>query len=244
MRLSTLVDSLQLTAGPGTGGGTATAVRGEERSSVCISVLDPALTIRQANQDFFRAFATPVEGSADVLAPAPSDSSSTAPDVFGRNFRDLVHPSVRQPLMRQFERLLEGRRDRFATNVVALRSTGDVFNGSLTAAAVRSYGPDPTAVLVVMQSGDGSEDDAVVAPRRKLLSEIDARILEGIAAGLSTIPLASRLYLSQHGVEYHVTGLLRKLKAPNRAALVSRAYAMGVLTVGTWPPRVVDDFIK
>ncbi|MGG2464389.1 LuxR C-terminal-related transcriptional regulator [Streptomyces sp. RGM 3693] len=235
---------MQLSTGHSTVGVAGKPVRGEERPSVCISVLDPTLTIRQANQDFFRAFATPAEGSADVLAPLPSDSSTAAPDVFGRNFRDLVHPSVRQPLMRQFERLLEGRRDRFATQVVALRPTGDVFNGSLTAAAVRGYGPGPAAVLVVMRSGGGSEDDAVVAPRRKLLSEIDARILEGIAAGLSTIPLASRLYLSQHGVEYHVTGLLRKLKAPNRAALVSRAYAMGVLTVGTWPPRVVDDFIK
>ncbi|WP_420882602.1 MULTISPECIES: LuxR C-terminal-related transcriptional regulator [Streptomyces] len=238
------MDSLQLSTDHSAAGTAGTAVRGEERPSVCISVLDPALTIRQANQDFFHQFATPAEDSADVLAPLPSDSSSTAPDVFGRNFRELVHPSVRQPLMRQFERLLEGRRDRFATQVVALRPTGDVFNGSLTAAAVRGYGPDPTAVLVVMRSGQSAEDDAVVAPRRKLLSEIDARILEGIAAGLSTIPMASRLYLSQHGVEYHVTGLLRKLKAPNRAALVSRAYAMGVLTVGTWPPRVVDDFIK
>ncbi|KPC87054.1 LuxR family transcriptional regulator, partial [Streptomyces sp. NRRL WC-3753] len=84
----------------------------------------------------------------------------------------------------------------------------------------------------------------VMAPRKKLLSEIDARILEGIAAGVSTIPLASRLYLSRQGVEYHVTGLLRKLKVPNRAALVSRAYSMGVLKVGTWPPKVVEDFIK
>ncbi|WP_438290422.1 LuxR C-terminal-related transcriptional regulator [Streptomyces sp. HUAS TT7] len=239
-----LVDSLQFSAGHSTVGATGTAVRGEEWPSVCISVLDPALTIRQANQDFFRHFATPAEPSVDVLAPPPSDSSTAAPDIFGRNFRDLVHPSVRQPLMRQFERLLEGRRDRFATNVVALRPTGDVFTGSLTAAAVSGYGPAPAAVLVVMQSGRRPADDALVAPKRKLLSEIDARILEGIAAGLSTVPLASRLYLSQHGVEYHVTSLLRKLKAPNRAALVSRAYAMGALTVGTWPPRVVEDFIK
>ncbi|WP_435056523.1 LuxR C-terminal-related transcriptional regulator [Streptomyces noursei] len=238
------MESLQLSEDPSTARSARATVRGEERASVCISVLDPALTIRQANQDFFRQFASPITSPADIIAPPPSDSTTTAPDVFGRNFRDLVHPSVRQPLMRQFERLLEGRRDRFATPVVALRPTGDVFNGSLTAAAVRGYGPDPSAVLVVMRSGQGSADDGVVAPKRKLLSEIDARILEGIAAGLSTIPLASRLYLSQHGVEYHVTGLLRKLKAPNRAALVSRAYAMGVLTVGTWPPRVVDDFIK
>ncbi|MGD3110465.1 LuxR C-terminal-related transcriptional regulator [Streptomyces sp. YGL11-2] len=216
-----------------------------DQSGVCMAVLDPKLTVRQANQDFFHHFATAAAASADVLdSSAASGSSTTAPDVCGRNFRDLVHPSVRQPLMRQFERLLEGRRDRFAAHVVALRPTGDAFTGSLTASAVRGYHPDPTAVLVLMRSGEGTEDDAVVAPRKKLLSEIDARILEGVAAGLSTIPLASRLYLSRQGVEYHVTGLLRKLKVPNRAALVSRAYAMGVLTVGTWPPRVVDDFIK
>lgn len=215
-----------------------------DRSGMCMAVLDPALTIRQANQDFFRHFATPTAASFDVLASPASDSSTTAPDVCGRNFRDLVHPSVRQPLMRQFERLLMGRRDRFAAHVVALRPEGDAFTGCLTAASVSGDGPDPAAVLVLMRSGQSSEDDAVVAPRKKLLSEIDARILEGIAAGLSTVPLASRLYLSRQGVEYHVTGLLRKLKVPNRAALVSRAYAMGVLTVGTWPPRVVDDFIK
>ncbi|MFJ3823645.1 helix-turn-helix transcriptional regulator, partial [Streptomyces nodosus] len=40
------------------------------------------------------------------------------------------------------------------------------------------------------------------------------------------------------------TCLLRKLRVPNRAALVSRAYSMGVLKVGVWPPKVVQDFIK
>ncbi|MFJ9411276.1 LuxR C-terminal-related transcriptional regulator [Streptomyces sp. NPDC101393] len=243
---SALVDSPQFSAGRSAAGATG---RREERPSsdqpgLCMALLDSKLTIRQANQDFFRHFATPAESSVDVLAAPPSESATTAPDVCGRKFRDLVHPSVRQPLMGQFERLLKGRRDRFAAHVVALRPTGDAFTGSLAATAVSGAAHDPASVLVVMRSGQGEEDDAVVAPRKKLLSEIDARILEGIAGGLSTIPLASRLYLSRQGVEYHVTGLLRKLKVPNRAALVSRAYAMGVLTVGTWPPRVVEDFIK
>lgn len=100
------------------------------------------------------------------------------------------------------------------------------------------------AILVLMRSSEGAEDAGVLTNQKKILTEIDARILEGIAAGLSTIPLASRLYLSRQGVEYHVTGLLRKLRVPNRAALVSRAYSMGVLNVGTWPPKVVEDFIK
>ncbi|MET7762685.1 hypothetical protein ABZS71_11825 [Streptomyces sp. NPDC005393] len=41
-----------------------------------------------------------------------------------------------------------------------------------------------------------------------------------------------------------MTRLLRKLRVPNRAALVSRAYSMGVLNVGSWPPKVVEDFVK
>ncbi|OKI01397.1 hypothetical protein A6A06_19265 [Streptomyces sp. CB02923] len=199
--------------------------------------------VRQATRGFYRHFAT-AEAAFDVLAVSSSDSSVTAPDACGRDFRELVHPSVRQPLVRQFERLLAGRCDWFTAQVVALGSNGDAFTGSLTATAVSGDAAEPGGVLVMMRSGQRAEGAAVVAPRKIMFSAVDARILEGIAAGLSTIPLASRLYLSRQGVEYHVTGLLRKLKAPNRAALVSRAYAMGVLTVGTWPPRVVDGLVE
>ncbi|MFJ4923931.1 LuxR C-terminal-related transcriptional regulator [Streptomyces sp. NPDC088725] len=189
--------------------------------------LDPTLTIQQANQEFFRQF-------GDSLA-----------DVCGRSFRDLVHPSVQQPLMRQFSRLVEGKRQRFASHVVAVGPQDSAFAGTLTASAVSGENRDVAAILVLMRPADGSAEDAgVLTKQKKILTEIDARILEGIAAGLSTIPLASRLYLSRQGVEYHVTGLLRKLRVPNRAALVSRAYSMGVLNVGTWPPKVVEDFIK
>ncbi|MEV8392646.1 MULTISPECIES: LuxR C-terminal-related transcriptional regulator [unclassified Streptomyces] len=193
---------------------------------MCMASLDPALTIQQANEEFFRRFG---DASAGVC---------------GRSFRDLVHPSVQQPLMRQFSRLVEGKRQRFASHVVAVGPEDSAFAGTLTAAAVSGETPDVAAILVLMRSSEGSEDAGVLTNQKKILTEIDARILEGIAAGLSTIPLASRLYLSRQGVEYHVTGLLRKLRVPNRAALVSRAYSMGVLNVGTWPPKVVEDFIK
>ncbi|PVE11133.1 LuxR family transcriptional regulator [Streptomyces scopuliridis RB72] len=197
-----------------------------DQPGLCMASLDPALTIQQANEEFFRRF---------------GDSSA---GVCGRSFRDLVHPSVQQPLMRQFSRLVEGKRQRFASHVVAVGPEDSAFAGTLTAAAVSGETPDVAAILVLMRSSEGSEDAGVLTNQKKILTEIDARILEGIAAGLSTIPLASRLYLSRQGVEYHVTGLLRKLRVPNRAALVSRAYSMGVLNVGTWPPKVVEDFIK
>ncbi|MEV0041122.1 PAS domain-containing protein [Streptomyces sp. NPDC050804] len=197
-----------------------------DQGGLCMASLDPALTVQQANQEFFRRF---------------GDSSA---DVCGRSFRELVHPSVQQPLMRQFSRLVEGKRQRFASHVVALGPEDSAFAGTLTAAAVSGESPDVAAILVLMRSSESESDAGVLTSQKKILTEIDARILEGIAAGLSTIPLASRLYLSRQGVEYHVTGLLRKLRVPNRAALVSRAYSMGVLNVGTWPPKVVEDFIK
>ncbi|MFF7976291.1 LuxR C-terminal-related transcriptional regulator [Streptomyces sp. NPDC007905] len=189
--------------------------------------LDKTLTIQQANQEFFRQF----NGSSE--------------DICGRNFRDVVHPSVQQPLVRQFSNLLEGRHQRFVTPVIAVGPGEEsAFTVPLTAVAVRGGLPDTTAILVMMPTAGDAEGTRVVPKRKKILSAMDARILEGIAAGVSTVPLAASLYLSRQGVEYHVTCLLRKLKVPNRAALVSRAYSMGVLKVGTWPPEVVDDFVK
>ncbi len=225
MATTTLADSTQAPS-QGLLGDQGGAPPPLDQPDLCMACLDPALTIQQANQEFFRQF------------------GATSAEVCGRSFRDLVHPSVRQPLMRQFSRLVEGKRHRFVTHMVAVRQQDSAFASPLTAVAVRGGTSDVSSILVLMPPTQISEDGGVVAHRKKILTEIDARILEGIAAGLSTVPLAARLYLSRQGVEYHVTGLLRKLKVPNRAALVSRAYSMGVLTVGIWPPKVVQEYIK
>jgi DNA-binding CsgD family transcriptional regulator len=86
--------------------------------------------------------------------------------------------------------------------------------------------------------------DARVPARLGLLSETDARVLEGVATGYSTLSLADRLFLSRQGVDYHVGTLLRRFRCPNRPALVAKAYAQGVLRPGAWPPRVVTDFVR
>ncbi|MER7792190.1 LuxR C-terminal-related transcriptional regulator [Streptomyces sp. NPDC097640] len=197
-----------------------------DQPGACVARLDASLLVQQANQEFFRQF------------------GGSSADVCGRGFCDLTHPSLRHPLRHQFARLVDGSRRRFATHVVAVSAEGTAFTSALTAVAVRGETSRVASILVVMRSADGFEDADVVTQHKKVITEIEARILEGIAAGISTIPLASRLYLSRQGVEYHVTRLLRKLRVPNRAALVSRAYSMGVLEVGSWPPRVVRDFVK
>ncbi|MFK4071566.1 hypothetical protein [Streptomyces sp. NPDC029674] len=40
------------------------------------------------------------------------------------------------------------------------------------------------------------------------------------------------------GVNYHLTRLCRRLRAPNRTALVARAYVLGLLDPEAWPPEV------
>ncbi|GID94513.1 LuxR C-terminal-related transcriptional regulator [Amorphoplanes digitatis] len=205
----------------------ADAFRATEGPGVCMAHLDRALAIRHANPEFFRRF------------------GETSAELCGRRFSELIHPSVRTPMMRNFARLLEGKHHRFASRVIAVRLGAEPLTGTLTGVAVQGGAPDATGVLVLMRTiGHEADAESAVIGRKKILSKIDAKILEGIAAGLSTIPLAARLYLSRQGVEYHVSGLLRKLQVPNRAALVSRAYSMGVLNVGVWPPKVIEDFIK
>jgi len=71
---------------------------------------------------------------------------------------------------------------------------------------------------------------------RPILSDLDAQIIESIAAGEPTMHIANKVYLSRQGVEYHVGKLLRHMRVPNRAALVAKAYTLGILTVGPWPP--------
>ncbi|MFF7125273.1 MULTISPECIES: helix-turn-helix transcriptional regulator [unclassified Streptomyces] len=188
--------------------------------------LDRNLALQQANHEFFHRF------------------GGSAPQLVGQSFVDLVHPSVQEPLLRQFAGLTDGRRDRFATEVIAVGPDGAPFRVFLTAFAVRGGTPDISAIWLMMTGFGDTAEPTMATPRKKILSEVDARILEGIAAGVSTVPLAARLYLSRQGVEYHVTCLFRKLRVPNRAALVSRAYSMGVLKVGTWPPKVAQDFVK
>nr|AJW65412.1 LuxR transcription regulator [Nocardiopsis sp. CMB-M0232] len=196
------------------------------RRNLTLVHLDRDLAVQQANREFFRIF------------------GNSSRQLVGLPFIDLVRPGVRQPLLQQFTGLIEGRRDRVGTRVIAVDADDTAFHSSLTAHAVRGGTSEISAIMVVMETFAEPVGPDTVTGRMKLLSKLEARILEGIAGGVSTVPLAARLYLSRQGVEYHVNSLFRKLKVPNRAALVSRAYSTGVLKVGAWPPEVAPDAVK
>ena len=192
-----------------------------EHAGLCVASLDLGLRVVEANDDFVASFGDPR----------------------GRSFFELLHPATHAPLRGQFERLLDGRRNRFVRRLAGIGPRGSVFPGDLTGIAVRGSAGQLALILIVVQP-EKSEAPAALLDRTRILTELDARILEGIAAGESTARLASRLFLSRQGVEYHVATMLKKLKAPNRVALISKAYSLGALSIASWPPKVSPDFVK
>jgi DNA-binding NarL/FixJ family response regulator len=77
-----------------------------------------------------------------------------------------------------------------------------------------------------------------------VLTYMDARILEGVAMGMTTAQLAAELYLSHQGIAYHIGTMMRKFEVPNRTALASKAFSAGIFRIGHWPPRVLPDYIN
>jgi DNA-binding CsgD family transcriptional regulator len=74
------------------------------------------------------------------------------------------------------------------------------------------------------------------------LTPAEARILELVALGLPSREIAFRMSVSRQAVTWHIGNLFMKLRAENRASLVARAYASGLLAGGSWPPHVAPRF--
>ncbi|MDT7800747.1 MAG: hypothetical protein QOI78_4180 [Actinomycetota bacterium] len=197
-----------------------------EQSGMCMANLDLGLRVVEANQYFTRQFGCSTQ------------------HVRGKSFCEFLHPSVQGRVQHQLTRLAEGRHPRFAEQMVAVGAKEAAFAGELTGIGVRGRAGRVDTLLVLVHPDRAETAPKMAAGNQKLLSPVDARILEGVAAGESTVQLAAKLFLSRGGVEYHVTTLLRKLKVTNRPALVSKGYSMGILGIGQWPPRVRPEYIR
>lgn len=204
---------------------SARATEAFTESSICIAALDPHQRIVDVSAGFLRQF------------------GGTAESRSGQDFHALLHPDTRSRVRQEFQRLFTENRASFHEPIRGIGRGDAVFAGDITGYASRGDGHRITSLVVVIRPDAPGGATRSAATRQRVLTDLDARILEGVAAGASTIQLASRLHLSRQGVEYRIASMFRKLGASNRAALVSRAYAMGALTVGSWPPRVQADFV-
>lgn len=197
-----------------------------ERSGLCIASLDVDGRVIDANPEFLRQFGRSIEA------------------LRGRHFLDLLHPGVHASVRRQFDLLASGRRERFADHMAGIADGGGVFAAELTGVAVHDASGDLVMTVVVVAPDEDVRESALSLDHGFSLSELDAKILERIANGESTVRIAAKLFISPQCVEYHVGIMFRKLKVPNRAALVSKAFSMALFNVASWPPKVLSTYVK
>lgn len=195
-----------------------------EDSGSGLAVMDRFLRIRETNETF-------------------REHSGHARELRHRRLPELLHPAVRSRVTAQFERLAGSHRRRFEERLPALWPTCAGREWDVTGLTVP--GPDGRAGTFVLLAapGETDEDAAGVSRPRRILKPTEARVLEGIAAGDTTVQLATTLHLSRQGVEYHVSRMLSQFRAPNRTSLVSKAFSMGVFGIGCWPPRVLPEYV-
>jgi DNA-binding NarL/FixJ family response regulator len=81
---------------------------------------------------------------------------------------------------------------------------------------------------------------ARAAPRPELLSARELEVLRLMRLGNSNLEIGHRLGIAERTVKAHVTAMLAKLNAPDRAGAVARGFDLGLLQVdpGVAEPRV------
>jgi DNA-binding CsgD family transcriptional regulator len=195
-----------------------------DHSGLGLAVLDLGSQIREANEAFCRYF--------------DHDRS----DLLKREFTSMLHPRCRGRLLQELTPLASGH------SLVMRRSvplwTGETdFIGELTGIAVESGGQRwRMREIMILVKPDISRNPQASVAAHKILSDVDAQILEGVAAGKSTVNIAAKVHLSRQGIEYHISAMLRRFNVSNRTALTSKAYAMGLLSASSWPPSVPSGY--
>src|SRR2546426_120694 len=139
-----------------------------DHSGICMAKLDSSIRLIETNADFSRQFR---------FLPA---------ELCGTRFCDLLHKDFQTRVSEQFTRMLAQQHPRFTEPMITFRQKDStVFNGELTVFTVRCI--DSLIALVCPE--DASRNGRPPASRRLLLTDLDARILEGVAARVSTVQL-------------------------------------------------------
>jgi PAS domain-containing protein len=135
--------------------------------------------------------------------------------------------------------MLSQRGGRYTDTVLVVRGDRRLVYARATGWLARCGSEEPTQVICSLWPvAKAPESRWLQAPSLPPLPAAEARLLEGIAEGLSNAALGRRLFLSRQGLDYRLSCLRDRLQARSRSALVARAYALGLIHPGLWPPRV------
>ncbi|MFK4107438.1 PAS domain-containing protein [Streptomyces sp. NPDC002176] len=178
-----------------------------------------------------------VYGNVLMANPAMAAECGTSPgQLRGRDVLELFRPQEAGQVERIAQALRLRHRSRYQVSVSWSGPGGSERHGELTADPV-SDSTDETPALLVMLRVLG-ETEPEPAPEPAPVTPVEGAVLALLAGGATTGRAARELGLSRDGVTYHLRRLSARWHAANRTELVARAYALGVLAPGVWPPRV------
>ncbi|MEV4035597.1 PAS domain-containing protein [Streptomyces umbrinus] len=179
-----------------------------------------------------------VYGTIVLANPAmAAEWGATPGGLRGRDVLDLFQPQQATQVERIAEALRLRHRSRYQISVRWRTPGGTERYGELTADPVSDTVDATTNLLVLLRVlGEHEPDTPTPAPAEPPATGADARILALLAGGATTAHAARETGLTVDGVNYHLRRLTRRWNAANRTELVARAYALGVLTPGAWPP--------
>ncbi|MGW2422777.1 PAS domain-containing protein [Streptomyces sp. NPDC001709] len=176
-----------------------------------------------------------VHGRVVLANPAMAAECGTTPGgLRGRDVLELFRPQEATQVERIAQALRLRHRSRYQVSVRWQGPGGTERFGELTADPV-SDSVDETPALLVMLRVRG--ECAPPEPEPARVTPVEGRVLALLAGGATTAGAARELGLSKDGVTYHLRRLSARWNASNRTELVARAYALGVLRPGVWPPE-------
>ncbi|GAB2886359.1 hypothetical protein GCM10027074_63510 [Streptomyces deserti] len=178
-----------------------------------------------------------VYGSVLLANPAMATECGTTPGrLRGRDVLELFRPREATQVERIAEALRLRHRSRYQVSVRWRAPGGAERYGELTADPVSDTVEETPALLVMLRVDGEPEPRAETSAAPARVTPMEARILALLAGGATTARAARETGLTTDGVTYHLRRLSARWGAANRTELVARAYALGVLTPGVWPP--------
>ncbi|CAM5674441.1 PAS domain S-box-containing protein OS=Streptomyces griseorubiginosus OX=67304 GN=DWG14_00995 PE=4 SV=1 [Streptomyces griseorubiginosus] len=178
-----------------------------------------------------------VYGSVLLANPAMATECGTTPGrLRGRDVLELFRPQEATQVERIAEALRLRHRSRYQVSVCWRAPGGGERFGELTADPVSDSVKETPSLLVMLRVEGEREHSPAAEPVR--VTPVEARVLALLATGATTAHAARETGLTVDGVNYHLRRLSARWGTANRTELVARAYALGVLTAGVWPPSV------
>jgi len=218
-----------------------------------VAVADDQVLVRSG-------FTVLLSGEPDIHVVGEAGNGAEALAVAAREHPDVLLMDVRMPVMDGLEatRRITGDESLASTRVVILTTfdLDEYVYEALRAGASGFLLKDTLPVDLLNAVRVVAAGDALIAPRitrrlieefarrpapaatdatRKALHQITERereVLELVARGQSNAEIAAQLYVSHATVKTHVSRLLMKLDARDRAQLVMIAYETGVVKPG------------